>query len=249
MSPESAEAARPDLNQLQTILGVTFRDAELLRQALTHRSYLNENPGSVSDDNQRLEFLGDAVLDFIVGEHLYKRFPEMREGQLTSLRAALVRTEALAELAGKIGLGRHLFLGRGEEEAGGRQRPSVLADAFEALLGAISLEAGLETARAFLEPLIATEIEEVVAEGRDRDFKSILQEEAQARFQVTPVYRTVSEIGPDHAKEFSVEVWIGQEVYGRGAGSSKQAAEQEAARQALSLLTTRNLPGVSAEVF
>ncbi len=225
-----------NLSSLQRRLKVKFRDRLLLQEALVHRSYLNENPSFPSGDNQRLEFLGDAFLDFVAGAYLYHRFPEMREGELTSLRAALVQERSLASFARSLNLGRYLYLGRGEEETGGRERPSLLADGFEALVGALYLDQGLEVAQEFLLRFLEPEAQRTLEEERARDYKSLLQEYAQSHFQATPIYRTVEEQGPDHAKEFTVEVLIADKVYGLGRGRSKRAAEQEAARQALESL-------------
>ncbi|MBI2846147.1 MAG: ribonuclease III [Chloroflexi bacterium] len=222
-------------SELEKSLGIKFRDQDLLRQALVHRSYLNENPEFAPEDNQRLEYLGDALLDFIVGEYLYRRFPNFREGKLTSLRAALVKTESLAELARRVDLGSYIYLGRGEEESGGRAKPSLLAAAVEALLGAVYLDQGLEQAKSFLLGLLTPRLEEIIAKG-GKDYKSLLQERAQSAWGQIPVYRTISETGPDHAKEFTVEVLLGKKVLGRGYGLSKQSAEQDAAHQALQAL-------------
>ena len=211
----------------------TFRDPSLLERALTHRSYLNEHPELASDDNERLEFLGDAVLDFVTGAWLYNRFPELQEGRLTSLRAALVKTETLAEFALKIGLNEHLRLGKGEMESGGRGRVTMLADAFEAILGALYLDQGLSAVQTYLEELLPKETERILAGERDRDAKSALQEWSQAESGITPKYRTITEHGPDHAKTFTVEVRIGEKTVGRGEGLSKQAAAQAAASDAL----------------
>jgi len=221
------------LAKLQEVIGFTFGDDSLLREALVHRSYLNENPSFPSPDNQRLEFLGDALLDFVAGDYLYRRHPKMHEGELTNLRAALVKEETLARFAQTLDLGRYLYLGRGEEESGGRERPSLLADAFEALVGALYLDKGLKAAKRFILRFLEPETERIVAQGEVRDYKSLFQEEAQRRFQATPLYRTIDERGPDHNKFFTAEVTIEEKVYGRGEGRTKQAAEQEAARQAL----------------
>ncbi|HID87365.1 MAG TPA: ribonuclease III [Anaerolineae bacterium] len=226
----------PNLSELEQTLKITFADKSLLHHALIHRSYLNENPDLPLTDNERLEFLGDALLDFVSAEYLYHRFPEMREGQMTSLRAALVREETLADFARALRLGQHLFLGHGEEASGGRERSPILCAAFEALAGAIFLDQGLEAARKFLLGFIEPAVARILQERLDRDPKSLLQELSQGRWQLTPVYRTVAERGPDHAKEFTVEVLIGEEVYGRGVGRSKKAAEEEAARAALEAL-------------
>ncbi|HLF26983.1 MAG TPA: ribonuclease III [Anaerolineae bacterium] len=214
----------------------TFRDPSLLERALTHRSYLNEHPELALEDNERLEFLGDAVLDFITGAWLYNRFPELREGRLTSLRAALVKTETLAEFARRIGVNAHLRLGKGEAETGGRGRMSMLADAFEAVLGALYLDQGLSAVQEYLEQLLPEETDRILAEERDRDAKSVLQEWSQAERGITPRYRTVFESGPDHAKVFTVEVRLGDEIVGHGEGLSKQSAAQAAATDALKRL-------------
>lgn len=221
------------LAELQEAIGFPFADDSLLREALVHRSYINENPSFPSCDNQRLEFLGDALLDFVAGDYFYRHYPKMREGELTSLRAALVKEETLARFAQALDLGHYLYLGRGEEESGGRERPSLLADAFEALVGALYLDGGVKAAKRFILRFLEPETERIVAQGEVRDYKSLFQEEAQRRFQATPLYRTVDERGPDHNKVFIVEVLIEDKVYGRGEGRSKQASEQEAARQAL----------------
>lgn len=225
-----------EISSIEAALNLTFRDKALLRRALTHRSYINENPDYLLEDNERLEFLGDAVLDFITGEYLYHRFPEMAEGRLTNLRSALVRTETLAQFAVELKLGDHLFLGRGEEESGGRGRLAILCDAFEALLGALYLDNGLEATREFVYQVIEPTLQEIMSLDTAKDAKSRLQELAQSHFRITPVYRTVKEEGPDHAKEFTVEAVIGDKIYGQGQGFSKQTAAQAAAEQALDVL-------------
>ncbi|HMM27742.1 MAG TPA: ribonuclease III [Aggregatilineaceae bacterium] len=223
----------PDLTKVQERLQVRFSDPFLLQRALTHRSYLNEHPEHMLEDNERLEFLGDAVLDFIAGAWLYHRFPEMDEGQLTRLRAGLVRTETLAHFAQTLRLGDALLLGRGEDESGGRRRISNLCGSFEALVGALYLDQGMEAAQAFAEPLLEPALQDILRRAADKDAKSLLQEWSQAELGQTPIYRTVASEGPDHAKEFTVAVIIGQTECGRGVGHSKQAAAQLAAQQAL----------------
>ncbi len=215
----------------------TFKNPALLTQALTHRSYLNEHPEVEPQDNERLEFLGDAVLDFVVAHWLYRRYPDFDEGRLTSIRAALVRAEKLSELANRIELGDQLRLGKGEAGSGGRTRQTLLADAFEALIGALYLDQGLRGVQRWLMPLIKDEIETIIAAQGDRDAKSALQEWSQALHRITPHYRTVSESGPDHAKQFTVAVFIGADEVGRGIGFSKQGAAQAAAAAALQRLT------------
>jgi len=213
-----------------------FRDPSLLARALTHRSYLNEHPEVALGDNERLEFLGDAVLDFVVGAWLYNRFPELREGRLTSLRAALVKTDTLAEFAAQVGLPAQLRLGKGETDSGGRARQSLLCNAFEATIGALYLDQGLDAVRAFLQTLLPDKVESIMTDERDRDAKSILQEWSQARHGRTPRYHTVHAEGPDHARQFTVEVKIGEQAVGRGVGPSKQIAAQAAASDALARL-------------
>ena len=225
-----------DIAKAEQSLNVTFSDKALLQRALTHRSYLNENPDHPLEDNERLEFLGDAILDFITAEYLYNHFPEMAEGQLTNLRSALVRTETLAYFATELNLGDYLFLGRGEEECGGRQRRAILCDAFEAFVGALYLEQGLDFTRQYVYKLIEPELEGILSLDTQKDAKSQLQEIVQSRYQLTPTYRTIKEEGPDHAKEFTVEALIGDKAYGRGRGFSKQTAAQAAAQQALATL-------------
>lgn len=216
-------------------LGIEFNDPLLLLRALTHRSYLNENPDSL-EDNERLEFLGDAVLDFLVGAWLYNSFPEMPEGNLTRLRSALVRTENLAKFAEEIELGRAILLGHGESEGGGRERPALLCAAFEALVGAIFIDQGIKTVREFIEPKLEHAAQTILSSNRDKDPKSILQEWAQSHGLGTPYYKTVSSSGPDHAKSFIVEVIVENKVQGSGVGYSKQAAAKLAAEQALNIL-------------
>ncbi len=223
----------PNLEELQDKLGFHFNNPTLLLQALTHRSYLNENPNLGHSDNERLEFLGDALLDFVTAEYLYDRFPTTPEGNLTSLRAALVKSSTLANFARQIDLGKYLLLGRGEAASGGRNRRPLLCAAFEALVGAILLDQGLTTAQNFLLRFIEPALAEITANDLDKDAKSELQELSQARWQLTPAYRTIAETGPDHAKEFTVEVLIGDQVWGQGIGRNKQSAAQRAARQAL----------------
>jgi ribonuclease-3 len=225
--------AMSDIDRAEADIQVQFKDRSLLIRALTHRSYLNENPDLVLEDNQRLEFLGDAVLDFVTGAWLYHHFPEFQEGRLTSLRAALVRTPALAKFARQIGLGRHLRLGKGEEESGGRDRDANLCDAFEALVGALYLDNGLPAVESLVYPLLESETEYVLATDLDHDPKSRFQEWSQAELGITPHYRTLKATGPDHARTFVVAVYVGDELYGEGPGSSKQAAARAAAEAAL----------------
>ncbi|MCC7353262.1 MAG: ribonuclease III [Anaerolineae bacterium] len=221
------------LGEFEADTGLVFRDKSLLERALTHRSYLNERPEFPQFDNERLEFLGDAVLDFLVGEYVYHRLPEVREGELTSLRAALVRTETLASFARRLHLGHYLRMGHGEAESGGRERSATLCGAFEALVGALYLDQGMVRIRHLMEPFLEPELERIQQYALSKDPKSRLQEWSQGYRGVTPEYRTVEQRGPDHARVFVVEVWLGDQMYGRGEGRSKQAAAQAAATAAL----------------
>ena len=222
-----------DLSALEEILGFQFRDHSLLSRAMTHRSYLNENPDMVLEDNERLEFLGDAVLDFVVGAFLYHKYPEMNEGDLTSLRAALVRTQSLASFAQMWELGHFLRLGYGEAENGGRERLPILCAAFEALIGSIYLDQGLLLVQSLVKPLIEPALTNILEESLHKDAKSEFQVWAQAQFNITPRYQVVHTAGPDHAKEFTVQVLVGEDMWGVGNGRSKQRAAQAAAQVAL----------------
>ncbi|MFQ5616071.1 MAG: ribonuclease III [Anaerolineales bacterium] len=213
-------------------LQLPFSNLLHLQRALTHRSYLNEYADAL-EDNERLEFLGDAVLDFLVAAWLYNRYPEMKEGELTRLRAALVGTEQLAAFARRLNLGLAMRLGRGENEGGGRKRDSLLCATFEAVVGALFVDVGLDAVYGFVEPLLEPAIEEILAERYDLDHKSYLQEWSQFRGYGIPHYKLVAVSGPDHERNFEFEVSVDGTVYGRGVGSNKQAASKEAAREAL----------------
>jgi ribonuclease-3 len=230
-------SARNDLSDLVEAIrqqsGEAIGNLALLRRALTHRSFSNEQPEVAHLDNERLEFLGDAILDFLAGDYLFRHYPEMQEGELTDLRAALVRTETLAELGEDLDLGRFIYLGKGEDASGGRSRPAILCDTFEAVVGALYLDRGLHAVRKLFEQMIDGRVEQVLAADTARDPKNLLQELTQYHYQVAPRYSVVDESGPDHAKVFTVEVSVGDRVVGSGIGSSKQKATQEAARVAL----------------
>jgi ribonuclease-3 len=230
-----------DINTVQKRLDLHFNDATLLQRALTHRSYLNENPDHPLEDNERLEFLGDAVLDFITGEFLYHRYPEMSEGQLTSLRSALVRTEKLAEFSNLIDLGQYLYMGKGEEDSGGRNRAPILCGAFEALVGGLYLDQGFQAVTDFVLPFISPEADKILETRSDKDAKSLFQELAQSWSKITPTYHSIAEVGPDHAKEFTVGAYLGDICYGQGTGPNKQQAAQAAARAALTTLEAKIL--------
>ena len=237
-----------ELPELEHRLDVVFKDKSLLQRALTHRSYLNEHPGFPFEDNERLEFLGDAVIDFLSGEYLYHRFPELPEGPLTSLRSTLVRRETLFCFAQELELGRYLLVGYGEAESGGRERPTVLADAFEAVAGAVYLDQGLEGARRFFVPFMEKKVADALRDEVDKDPKSRLQEVVQSQTRHTPRYLTAFESGPDHAKEFTVQVTIGGRVYGQGTGLSKQLAAQAAAQAALERIEAEGLDDLNGEI-
>jgi ribonuclease-3 len=224
---------KTELNELENNLGIQFHDYSLLTRALTHRSYLNEHPENALEDNERLEFLGDAVLDFVVGAYLYHRFPEMDEGELTALRAALVRAKTLAEFAKALDIGRFLRLGYGEAESGGRERVPLLCASFEAVVGAMYLDQGLPAVQALIDRLIGPALDKILRESLHKDAKSEFQVWAQAEFNITPHYEVVRADGPDHAKVFTVQVKVGKTVWGEGKGPSKQKAAQAAAREAL----------------
>jgi ribonuclease-3 len=212
--------------------GLAFQDEALLKRALTHRSYVNEHP-EVLEDNERLEYLGDATLDFVTGAWLFEQFPKMDEGKLTRLRSALVRTEQLAAFAQEIRLGEAMLLGRGEEAMGGRERPALLCDAFEAFIGALYIDSGLSGVIEFMKPRLEKAAQMALDDRSLLDARSRLQIWAQAEIGETPRYEVVESFGPDHAREFVVEVEVGNGVWGRGHGRSKQEAAQSAAADAL----------------
>lgn len=232
-----------DLESLQQRLGVAFDNPELLSQALTHRSYVNEQPSTNLQDNERMEFLGDAVLDFVSGNLLYQLYPGKAEGELTRLRSAIVRTEALALLAEQLQLGDFLRMGKGEASGGGRARPSILCSTFEAVVGAIYLDQGMTAVQDFVAPQFRRLVSQVEAEAIDKDARSRLQEWSQAQLGITPLYETQAAFGPDHDKEFIVQVQIGDRFTAIGKGRSKQAASQSAAQTALDRIKTGQLPG------
>jgi ribonuclease-3 len=222
-----------DYDELEKRLGVELPDRELTRQAMVHTSYLNENPGFAPTSNERLEFLGDAIIGAVVADYLYRTFPDLPEGQLTSLRAAVVRARSLAGWARQLHLGELLLLGKGEEAHGGREREGLLAAAFEALLAAVYLQQGFAGAKRVLELFIPSAIESVIRRQAAVDAKSQLQQLCQATMQVTPAYRVLGVSGPPHKPVYTVEVVVGQRVLAQGVGRSKQAAEQAAAAEAL----------------
>ncbi|PIR82124.1 ribonuclease III [Candidatus Kaiserbacteria bacterium CG10_big_fil_rev_8_21_14_0_10_59_10] len=224
-----------NFSQFEATIGHTFSNKRLLEQAFTHRSYLNENREPGRAHNERLEFLGDAVLELAVTEFLYAKYPEKPEGELTAYRAALVNTQSISDAAVKLGMNDFLLLSRGEAKDTGRARLIILANAFEAVIGALYLDAGYEAARRFIEEQLFHKTEEVVAKRLWQDAKSRFQELAQERVSITPAYQLVGQTGPDHDKIFTVGVFLGSERVAIGEGRSKQDAEQAAAEKALAV--------------
>src|SRR3989344_1484917 len=222
-----------DFAQFEQGIGFTFKNEGLLRQAFTHRSYLNEHRDEEAEHNERLEFLGDAVLELIVTHFLYEKFPERPEGDLTAFRAALVNAVTLSEVASEIGMNDYLLLSRGEAKDTGRARGILLANAIEALIGAIYLDQGYEAAEMFIEKFLFPKMDEIMKKKLWRDPKSTLQEKAQEAEGATPHYAVVRETGPDHDKQFIVGVYVKDMLLAQGSGKSKQEAEEDAARNAL----------------
>lgn len=223
-----------DLGPLQRAIGYRFRDRGLLEHAMTHTSRANEDVNGGVTDNESLEFLGDAVLGFLIADILFREFPDFDEGQKSKAKASLVSTSTLARQADAVSLGEYLLLGRGEEKTGGRHKQALLADGYEALIAAVYLDGGVEAARAF----VAREFQPLVREVHDngllvQDHKSALQEHLQSHNMALPEYRLAGTLGPDHRKQFQIQVWVGDEALGEGVGPSKKEAEQEAARLTL----------------
>ena len=210
-----------------------FKDETLLQQALTHRSYLNEAKKDRLSSNERLEFLGDAILSFFTSTYLYKQYPQYTEGQLTNLRANLVNTATLAKVAQELQIGEQIKLSKGEENTKGRENPSILADTLEALIAALYLDQGLEQVEKFINEAVFPLIPEILERGSLKDYKSLLQEETQEKYRSSPQYQVAKEFGPDHAKTFIIEVFVNNQQIGQGTGPSKQKAEQQAAKVAL----------------
>lgn len=214
-------------------INVDFKNKDLLKQAFIHRSYLNENPSEGAEHNERLEFLGDAVLELIITEYLYKKYPQKTEGDLTSYRASLVNANMLVDVADEIGVEEFLLLSKGEKKDTGKARQYIMANAFEALVGAIYLDQGYDAAFCFLEKVLFPRLKKVIEKKLWIDSKSLFQEKAQEFESITPVYKVVKEWGPDHAKNFVIGVYLNNKAVAEGQGDSKQEAEQNAARNAL----------------
>lgn len=222
-----------DFSKLEKKIGLNFKKKDLLTQAFCHRSYLNENPNSNLENNERLEFLGDAVLELIVTEYLFEKYPKKSEGELTNWRAALVNARMLSEVAQELNFNDYLLLSKGEEKEMGKARQYILANTFEALVGAAYLDSGYKKCRDFLRKNLIVKLPEIIEKGLFKDAKSRFQEEAQERAGITPTYKVIKEWGPDHAKHFIIGVFLNNELVADGEGSSKQEAELEAAKNAL----------------
>ena len=219
--------------QLEDRLKLKFKDRRLLKQALIHRSYINELKNKEWDHNERLEYLGDAVLELVVTEYLFTNYPQYKEGELTSFRAATVRTTSLAETAKELGLGEFLYLSKGEERTGGRARPYILANTFESILGSIYLDRGFTEVKDFITRILLPKVTKIIKERTDIDSKSKLQELSQELYYDTPTYLMDSAVGPDHAKVFTMSVMINDRIFGTGIGKNKQEAEENAAKNAI----------------
>jgi ribonuclease-3 len=222
-----------DFEILEKKLGLTFKNKDILKQAFTHRSYLNENPSFKLEQNERLEFLGDAVVELIVTEHLYKEYPEKTEGDLTNWRAALVNAKMLTSVAEELGFNDFLLLSRGEAKELGKARAYILANTFEAFLGALYLDLGYRPCDEFIKKYLLINLADIIQDGSYKDAKSKFQEEAQERVSITPSYKVIKESGPDHEKIFVVGIYLDQELIAEGRGSSKREAESAAAELAL----------------
>ncbi len=224
----------PDFSTLEANLGIKFNNQDLLKQSFTHRSYLNENPFWPLFHNERLEFLGDAVLEIIVTEYLYHQFPETPEGQLTNFRAALVNSLNLSETADSLRFNDFILLSKGESKESGRSRQYILANTFEAFIGAFYLDQKYDAVKSFLEKNLLSQIKTIISTGKYKDAKSLFQEKAQEKIGITPSYQVLEECGPDHNKTFVVGLFLQDKLIAKGQGPSKQLAETEAAQNALS---------------
>lgn len=222
-----------NFSEFESLIGISFKDKDLIKKAFTHRSYLNENKSLRLEHNERLEFLGDAVLELVVTDFLYKKFPNKDEGELTALRSALVKAETLAVAAEKVEMNSYLLLSKGEARDTGRARQYILANTFESVVGAIYLDQGYDVAGSFIANQLFFQIDEIIENKRFIDSKSRFQEVAQEKTGITPSYKLIKEVGPDHNKIFTVAVFVGDEEITQGEGKSKQEAEQKAAEKGL----------------
>ncbi|MBI5379347.1 MAG: ribonuclease III [Nitrospirae bacterium] len=237
MPPDSVlESPRDPYFTLERRIGYTFRDRNLLIQALTHKSFAHESRDPRAQDNERLEFLGDAILNLTICDYLVRTYPELPEGDLSKYRSLLVSETILTGLAQRLDLGPHLRLGKGEEQTRGWEKPSILSDALEALIAALYLDGGMIRATTWVQLIFQDMIRQLLSQGLNHDFKTDLQEYCQSQLGVLPLYRVIGESGPDHDKRFEVEILVREEPMGTGAGRSKKEAEQEAAREALARL-------------
>ncbi len=223
-------------NEIEKKLDVVFTNKDLLERAFIHRSYINENRGKALENNERLEFLGDAVLELIISSHLYSQYSKKSEGELTAIRSAIVRTESLAIQSRELGLGEHLLMSKGEEDSGGKDKDFLLANLFEAVLGAIYIDKGYQEAEIFIKKTLLPKITRIIEEESFIDPKTKVQEIIQSKYKETPTYEVLKAEGPDHDKHFTVGLKVGQKLFSEGNGASKQKAEEEAAKKALDVL-------------
>jgi ribonuclease-3 len=224
-----------DFKKLEKQLGIKLKDKKLLTQAFCHRSYLNENPNCGLENNERLEFLGDAVIELIVTEYLFEKYPTESEGEMTNWRASLVNAKKLSEIALKLGFNDYLLLSKGEEKEMGKARQYILANTFESFIGAAYLDRGYKDCENLIKKYLLPELDEILKKGLYRDSKSLYQEKAQEKTGITPIYKVLRESGPDHAKHFTVGVFLDKKLVAEGSGSSKQESEEAAAKKALEL--------------
>lgn len=222
-----------DFSSFEEKNNLNFKNKDLIKQAFIHRSYINENPGTGMHHNERLEFLGDAVLELVTTEELFRRYPDKSEGELTAIRAAMVNTNSISEAAAALGMNDYLLLSKGEARDTGKARDYILANTFEAMIGAIYLDRGYDESEKFIEMSLFTKIENIVSKKLWRDAKSLIQEKSQEAIGITPRYEVLEESGPDHDKSFVIGIFLGASLSGKGSGKSKQEAEQAAARAAL----------------
>lgn len=222
--------------EVEKKLGITFKDDTLLKNALVHRSYLNENREKALENNERLEFLGDAVLELIISAELFIKYPNKTEGELTSIRSAIVRTESLAQESRRLGIGENILMSKGEQDSGGQEKDFILANTYEAILGAIYLDSGIKECKEFVKRTALKKLPRVISEELFIDPKTKIQELVQAKYKVTPTYKVITEHGPDHDKSFTVALKVGNKVMAKGSGLSKQKAEEEAAQKSIDIL-------------